>query len=349
VIKTGLWLILLAGLLAIFPVSAQDTLDPFAAINCLDLSDSDCAIVQSALRQTEKIHSFSHQFTFLFAVSNASFLVQGLDTAVSAHGGGTFALDLDQTTESDPFSGFGMTLDVTGVEGNNLKALHTIIADGNFYIQNGGTGIWQGASLPDLIINPPSLNISYLGLNFSTAQLMHLGMGILGSSGLNLMLGDDMDTAKLLQTPGFLTQSRQPDETLNGQTVRVFQYTGDIGVLVSNPDVQNLIRDLGARAAESDNEMAQQMALLLPVLLENSAGNVIFTRWIGKDDKLPYRFALDIDASIDLGITSGKGDPIPPIDVNIQFALDFTDINTTPLPSIPADAILVPAAELLTS
>jgi hypothetical protein len=335
------------------PAAAQDqTSDhPFAALNCVGLSDADCAIVQGALENTATIKSFNQSFIFSFSISNASQIVKGVDTSVSAQGSGTVAVDHAKMAD-EPYEAFSMSMDASGKStdsnGEQSGDASFVIVDGNLYLKNSRTGEWRGAALDDLAQHPEAITFSFMGMPVSQMMQMGAGMSMMGGDGTPTVFG--LDSMKLLETPGFLSQERLPDDTIDGQTMAVFAYTADIGALLSNPDVQEAfaaMSDTGADAG-SDNAMAQQMALMLPVLLQSTTGTVKLTRWIGADDGLPYRVTVDASAAVDLGIKSGTGTPVPPIEVNLDFAIDLSDINSAAAPTAPADAKIVPAEEFMT-
>jgi hypothetical protein len=352
--KLRLMALLCAGLLllGVLPAAAQDQA-ALSALNCLGLSDSDCAFVKQSAENTSKIQSFTHNFTFSASVSNASQIVEGIDSSISAQGSGSFAIDDSQTTEASPYSGVNLSIDLSGTltDSNGDQSVDTslVIADGNAYLKDSTTGAWRGTALADLAQHPEVLSFSLMGMDIPAAQVLQTGMGMttMGDGQTGTLTADGIDLMALLQVPGFLSQTRLPDETVGDQNTAVFAYTADIGVLLSNPDVQKSIANMSDSAGGSDNPMAQQMALMLPILLQNTSGTVTLTRWIGVDDGLPHRVVLDLNAPVDLGIKSGNGTPIPPIELKLNLALDLSAINSTTAPTAPDGATLVSAQEFL--
>jgi hypothetical protein len=341
--KHRLFLLLMIGLLAlaVVPAAAQDH-EAFAAFDCLGLSEADCAILQEAAENTTDIRSFTQSFDFSASISNASNLVQGIDTAVTATGSGAFFIDETAMSEEAPYAGFSMTMDVSGSattsDGEQSGDMNFVVADGNLYIQDADSGAWRGSALADLAENPSGMTVFAMPLD----QIMGMHMESMDGA----MLPDSFDLMALLQTPGFLNQERLADETVADQNMAVFAYTADLGVLLANEDFQAAISEMSAAAGDSEDPMAQQMAMMLPILLENASGTVTLTRWIGVDDELPHRVSLVVDTAIDLGIKSGNGTAVPPIEVKLDFAVDLSDINSTTAPTAPADATIVPANEL---
>src|SRR5690242_238329 len=134
--KLRLTALLLLGLmvLALLPTAAQDQAAE-SALNCLGLSDSDCAFLKQSAENTSKIQSFTHTFTFAASVTNASQIVEGLDTSVSAQGSGTVAIDSSQMTKESPYGGLSLSVDLSGTitdsDGDKSGDTSLVIADSN--------------------------------------------------------------------------------------------------------------------------------------------------------------------------------------------------------------------------
>jgi hypothetical protein len=235
-----------------------------------------------------------------------------------------------------------VAMDISGSattsDGEQSGDVNFVVADSNLYIQDADSGAWRGSALADLAENSDDITVFAMPLH----DVIGMGMGSMDSE----MLPENFDVMGLLQTPGFLNQERLADETVGGQNMAVFAYTADLGVLLANEDFQAAVSEMSAAASDSEDPMAQQMAMMLPILLENASGTVTLTRWIGVDDQLPYRVTLVVDTAVDLGIKSGNGTAVPPIEVKLDFAVDLSDINSTTAPTVPADATIVPADEL---
>lgn len=337
--------------LGALPAVAQDHKE----LNCLGLSDDDCAFVQQSVANISNLESFTYNFTFSGGISNASQIVQGIDTSITAQGSGAFAIDASQRTADAPYAGVSLALDVNGTvtndDGDTSGGANLIIADGNVYMQDADSGAWKGVSLADLQQHPDALSFSFMGMDIPAAQVMQAGTGLsmMASSQGGGLMADGVDLSALLQVPDFLNQTRLPDETIDGQTTAVFGYTADIGVLMANEDVQAAIAQMSDSAGNSEDPMAQQMAMMLPILLQNTTGTVTLTRWIGTDDGLPRRIAFNLDSAVDLGIKSGNGTPVPPIEIKLAFTVDLTGINSTDAPAPPEGATLVPAESFMST
>ncbi|MBZ0286853.1 MAG: hypothetical protein K8I30_04510, partial [Anaerolineae bacterium] len=260
--------------------AAQDQ----TTLDCLGLSESDCAIVQKAAANLSNIESLTYNFTFSAGISNASNIVQGIDGSITAQGSGTFAHNPAQADPASPYSSINLALDlsgtVTGSDGEQSGAAHLVIADGNIYLQDD-SGAWRGTVLSDLAQHPDAQSFSFMSL---PVMQLGAGMAMMSSGQGGSLTVEGMDVMALLQAPGFLNQARLGDETLDGQNTAVFSHTADIGALMTNPAVQGAIAGMGDSTTGSEDPMAQQMAMMLPILLENTTGTVTLTRWIGTDD-----------------------------------------------------------------
>jgi hypothetical protein len=346
--KLRLLVLLVMSLLAVgvFPALAQDT--PMA-LNCLDLSEDDCELVTASITNTHDIQSFTVDFTFSQVSGNTEVAIEGLNSAITAEGTAMVAVDHDAETEESPYAGLSMALELSGQESNaggeQSGQINVVIVDGNIYLQNTETGEWRGTSLADLSEEPDLMNITIMGMPVPALQAMQLGM----DAGMDTSSTNVTGLLALFQTPGFLSQTREADETLEGQDMAVFTYTGELGAVLSSEAVQAEISELAAQAGGSSNPMAQQLSAMLPVLLQNTTGQVKLSRWIGLDDQLPHRVTLDIHVEVDLfgGASSTNATPIPPITFDINIAADLSEINNTPTPTAPESATIVPADEFL--
>src|SRR5262245_34005178 len=113
--KFRLVILFVLGLLVMgaLPAAAQDQTKSgdFAKLNCLGLSEADCAIVQKAAENCHQIRSFTQSFNLSFGVSNTSQLVKGFDTSTSVQGNGPIVIDPTKMTKEEPYAGFSMALD----------------------------------------------------------------------------------------------------------------------------------------------------------------------------------------------------------------------------------------------
>jgi hypothetical protein len=360
--KSRLWICLLMGLLAlsILPAAAQDDADhdfDWAALNCLGLSEADCAIVTASTDNLETIESFSMEFSFSQSSGNTEGMVAlpGLGGSVDVQGTMSVAIDHSAMSEDDPSAGVSMALTVTSTktdgDGTTTNTSNVVIADGNIYIQNAETGEWIGTDVEELSKNGEmasmSGGMSFMGMPMGADQMMGMGMGAMNGEAMAEIMGD-FDLEALLALPGFLNQSRLADETVDGQTMNAYAYTADLGVLLQEPSVQNAVTEMMAGNMGGDSPMGAQMASMMPVLLQNTTGTATLTRWVGADDQLPHRVAVDVQVAIDLfGGASGDNTPVPPITISLTLDASLRDINSTPTPTAPEGATMQSAEEFL--
>ncbi len=325
-------------------------------LNCLDLSEADCAIVNAALENTANMQSFTQTFSFSQSLSGADMLMAGMgpaggsmDSATTAEGSGPIAIDLTQMAGDEPYKGVSMAFEVTGTSGTDSGTVSFVIVDGIFYIQDED-GAWKGVAISDLMQMD---GMTVFGMNMSPEQMA--GMASDPMSALTEVKAGDLDLASVLQIPGFLTQTRLADETVDGQNMAVFSFTADLATLFQTEAVKQALSETIAglmssgAASGQGGAMMQQMGAMFPVLLESTTGAVTLTRWIGVDDQFAHRLELDISAIIDLfgGATSANVTPIPPIEFKLNLTVDMTDINATAAPTAPEGAVIVPASEFI--
>lgn len=346
-------LVVLVALIAgIVPFAAAQDAPP--DLNCLGLSEADCAIVTAANDNFPNVQSFSDNFAFSASITGADAVMGGMgnmaiDTNVSAEGSGTFAIDHSLMTEEAPYAGVSMSMDVTGQSNGGSAPFSFVIVDGNFYIKDAETGAWKGSAISELASQD---DMTMFGMPMG--DMMSGDMTQMGDMEHNPML------AGLLQLPGLLTQERLADETIDGANTAVFAYTLDLATLFSSPDVQKAVSDLMTQAmaansqaganSQASSAMAQQMMGMFPIILQSTTGSVTFKRWVGVDDQFVHKFELDVNGQIDLfggaASTSSNVTPIPPIEVKLNLAVNLSNINATTAPVAPEGATIVPANEL---
>lgn len=344
--KYRLWILtaLLALCAALVPsAAAQDIAD----LNCLNLAEADCATVTTALNNIANMDSFMQSFSFTQSISGADAVVpgMGLDSSTVSQGSGPFVVNREQINGETPYMGVSLAFDVSsqasgGGQEDRAGDVSFVIVDGVFYLQDQATGEWKGAPVEALMEGHDNA-MSAMDTG-STMMTNPPALGEIEVFGINLV--------SLLQLPGFLTQSRLADEQIDGQTMAVFQLSGDLAVLLQNEDVQAALGTLLAESMGSgNNAMSGQLAMMMPVILESTTGTATLTRWIGADDGFAHRLALNVDAAIDLfgSSSASNATPIPPIQVNLNLTVDIADINATAAPTAPAGALMVTPEELM--
>jgi len=342
-------LVMLAGIVPF--AAAQDVPD----LNCLDLSEADCAIVNAAMENTAKMQSFTQTFSFSQSLSGSNALLGatgGMDSATTAEGGGPIVIDFTQMKGEEPYKGVSMAFEVTGASGEDSGTVSFVIVDGIFYIQ-GEDGAWKGVAISELM---QMEGMTVMGMDMSMMSPENMaGMAENPMAALGEMEMGDFNLQSVLEIPGFLKQERLADETVDGQNMAVFAYTADISALFQSEEVTTALSEAVAGMMSSGassgqgGAMMQQMGAMLPVILESTVGEVTLTRWIGVDDQFAHRLELDVSATIDLfgGATSDNVTPIPPIEFKLNLLVDLTDINATTAPTAPEGATIVPVEEFM--
>ncbi|MBL8162352.1 MAG: hypothetical protein JNJ61_10240 [Anaerolineae bacterium] len=337
--------VLLALSAALVPAAAAQDIADF---NCLNLSEADCTIVTTALNNIANMDSFTQSFSFNQSISGADAVVpgMGLDSSTQSQGSGPFVVNREQINGETPYMGVSMAFDVNsqasgGGQEDRAGDVSFVIVDGVFYLKDQETGGWKGAPIDAMMDN-----------HEGAVSMMGMGSTMMTNPAeLDEIRVFDINLVDLLQTPGFLSQSRLADESVDGQTMAVFAFSGDLAVLLQDEDVQAALGTVLAEAmsGSSGSGMSGQFAMMMPVILESTTGTVTVTRWIGADDGFAHRIAINLDAAIDLfgGSTATNATPIPPILVNVNLTVDIAGINDTAAPTAPADAVMVTPEELM--
>lgn len=362
-------LVLIAGIVPF--AAAQDTPDPKQELNCLGLSADDCTIVQTSMDNMSKVNSVSPTVQFTIAIAGASAVAPGMamDTSTDLQATGAVVIDHEAAASDKPYKGVTLSFDVTGTSNSGTKAspmnVSFALVDGVVYFKDD-SGAWKGIAIDDLMSHPEAMQAivgnmpgtSMMGMDLG-AQMMPGMMGQMDQMGTLDPTKSDMANpmlSSLLATPGFLSQTRLADETLMGQNMHVFAYTGDIATALQSADLQKALTDAftgGAAAGGSaaPGGMGGQMGMMIPALLQSTTGTVTLTRWIGADDQFVHQVSLVVDTQIDLfggmSSSSSKVTPIPPITVKVNMTVSLDKINDTAAPTAPEGATIISAADLI--
>lgn len=345
--KSRIWALLIVIILALGLVSVASAQDD---MTCMGLSSDDCAILQAADANSANIKSFTTNFQFNLTVGGLESVQPGMgEVNIRADGSGPIVMDESKMTADDPTAGLGMAMTINGsTSGTGEDAsgsISFVIADGNFYLQNPATGEWEGTALSGVMdeLGSSGLPLSPDMLSGEAASAATDPTAMLSQLGLA-----EEDVMKIVQTPGFLVQERLADESMMGQNMYPFAFTIDFVPLFSSADFQQLLTTLSQ--SSSDPSMAQvgMMGQMLPMLVKE--GSIKMTRWVGADDQFIHRFALDINANVDVSMLAGStGDssaaPTGPITLKMSLVVDLTDINNTAAPAAPEGAKIVPVDE----
>jgi hypothetical protein len=243
---------------------------------------------------------------------------------ITAKGSGAFSVDL---MAADPMNALAAKVDVTGAvvspDGEEPFDVSIVIVDGMMYgLDRLGDNTWESESLEDALA---ASGIPMDPSMFSDPSAMLEGMGM-----------GDMGMADMDMSP-FVTQQRLADEQIMGQTMYPFETSLDLMAMLLSEEVMGAITEAmsaGAGTGTSDSEMAQMAAMLpmLPMMLGNSSVVINITQWVGADDGYMHKFALNLDAVIDLNtliamMGESGGATVDPITLNAVFWVELSDIN----------------------
>jgi hypothetical protein len=334
-------LLVIAVMLALVPaVSAQGGED----LTCLQLSEADCAILQTAMANSEAIQSFMMDFGFDVALTGLGTLGMMMggdaamaDMAINVTGNGPLSYDMEAMP---PLS---TSLSITGNFDDGIApeagTIEMIMVDGIIYVREG-EGQWEGVTFEDAMnsMDPDTQAMlgGLMGGDLSALPAGALTPGELAGGDPTAMLeqlGIGAEALNIMNIPGFITQSRVADTVVDGQTMYVFETVIDSGPLFASPDFQTILNGvLGSVSGESAD--AAEIAMLAPMLLSGLSVNVTLSQWIGADDMFVHGMSFDMVAGLDLavlfGAAGGEGEmQLPPITLTIGFDLNLSDINGT--------------------
>ncbi len=144
----------------------------------------------------------------------------------------------------------------------------------------------------------------------------------------------------------YVTVTREPDTTYNGQTMYVFTTTFDLGGFLADESLAGvLLQSLQAVAALDPSgsmdvqdlgiTQAQMQLLLTTVTLMVKESRFTSTVWVGANDSYIYREMSDMFLSLDLSLF---GEDAPP---NVTASLQ-TDVQMAEFGTATMDAVTVP-------
>ncbi|MEZ4668254.1 MAG: hypothetical protein R3E39_10095 [Anaerolineae bacterium] len=321
-------------------------------VTCLGLNGDDCAIITAANENTAKIQSFTQAFTFDFSVSGAGAMTGGTDgVSLKANGSGPFVID---AAAADPSAMVSMAMDITGSadagSDNQSGSISVRIVDGIIYVSDPKTGEWKGAKLADLLSSVTDQMGAMTGGAGGASTSGTGGAAGLASNPAVMGLASAAMAFDPVKIPGFLTQTREADADMMGQKMVAFNYTADIGALLTSPEFQKLMSQATTAATQADPQAAQ-MAMMVPMLATMATGNFNYTRWVGADDGFIHRIVFAGDINLDLsammGASGSSGAQMPPINMKLNLTVDLSEINNTAAPVAPEGATIVPASEIM--
>jgi hypothetical protein len=348
-------LLLIVGLLfaAVPAVFAQG-----ADLTCTGLSDSDCALLTEATANSATIQSAFIDFSADMTLRNIAAVAMMMggstdeapgDIVVNMTAEGPYVLDMTIM----PPARVQMTVNASMDDGTTTEngSLNLVIADGIIYISEDGGATWEGMSYEDTLetMDPDSRAIveGLMGGDMSTLPEGALSPGDLATGSPFAVLEElglsEADIMALGAVPGFVTQARQPDEQLLGQTVAVFKTTIDLVPLFASEEFAKVLDGVMTVAAAEDPDAAQ-MGAMVPMLLSGIDVKIMQTQYIGTQDKLIRGMAMDLLLTFDLAALMGgaqEGQQLPPIELTLHFDASLDRVNETFEIIAPAGAVMV--------
>lgn len=276
---------------------------------CFGLSEADCEVLTSASGQALMI---AENFTMDYGLDvNITGIPDG-DVMFSHSGVGPVALD--------PMADFPLSLNLMTQNSFDIAGdadegpVPFAIYEGILYMQVEDQ--WVGMNLIEMM-EDPEFAAQFEGLTDPEAMAEEL-------SGQMPEIDDATaeQLAGLLSIEGFLTQVR------NGDT---FEFTADIGALLSAPEFNEAITEL---AAVDESGSAGMVGMMLPMVLENGViqVNQRVNEGLGAVDR--------VEVYVDATINGAMLDPDleEPIVIDINFWVELSALNDSPVTfEVPAE------------
>ncbi len=368
--------LLLCGL--VLPVAAQDGDTP--GVNCNGLDEADCELLTDASTalQEGEIRSFTMpdwaielnlkagDETIVFRTAGsgrvvlpAAALALLSDMPQSFTAGGQYNLEgviafyesLDAESLLEMLQELGLELAITEArlqtpDQTLSGSAEVVFKDGTLYVRlesPAGESVWFGETLDitDAMVQELQATFDEMAAALQSPEMEDL---LDQASSLSAAM---MPLAELANA--HVTTVREADAELSGQPVAVFTSTFDLSGFLTDPELPGAIVTLlndPALAALSEQEMgiaineAQVQFMLMAAGM--IAGDTTFssTVWVGLDDRLPRRLALDVTLDFDLSLL---GDPeIPGLTGGLSFAVDMNQINSTTMDDVSVPSTYEP-------
>lgn len=317
-------------------VSAQDSA-------CYNLSAEDCDVITSATANTYTVTSFNQNFSVDINVTGLEVLAMlspEIPQAITFNvaGDGPFVI---QPGSAVPVQ---LALDMLvnasmGADSITDQSVPVALVGDYVYIPGQGEVLGLPISAFDegevpLVGDVPSgENVTNLG------DLLGVDMTAMNPT------GSDIGYA--------VNYVRLDDEELMGQTVYPFQMNIDVDAILNSPEVLAAINSLsGMLGSGQDADPTTAMMLqLIPTLLAGVESDVQVTQYVGATDNFIHKLTFDFGFAIDLGVLTGAaagGDTsteIPPVNIDLTFDVELSDINQVSTVDAPADARLLTEEE----
>ncbi|MEQ8677701.1 MAG: hypothetical protein RLP44_04175 [Aggregatilineales bacterium] len=319
-------------------VSAQDN-------TCYNLSAADCETINSASANTYTITSFNQTFSVDLNITGlevAAMFAPEIPGSISFNVDGSGPFVILPGSEVPVELALDMVVNSSmGVDSlSNVSVPFALVGD---YLYIPGTGETLG--LPLSAFDDGDLPV--VGELPSGAGVTNFGSLL----GLDAMSVDSVNPSGTDLT-GFINYVRLPDQDLMGQTMYPFQFNVDVDAILNSPDFMAMINSvsgmLGASGAEADPTVGIVLQLI-PTLLAGVDSDVVITQYVGANDNFIHKLTFDFGFAIDLGVlagaTGGDSAQIPPVNIDLTFDVELSDINQVSSVNAPANARLLSEEE----
>lgn len=336
---TAIVLVFLLALSIAPLVSAQDS-------TCYNLSAADCETINSATANTYTMTSFNQTFSIDLNVTGLEVLAMlspeiPASISFSVDGSGPFVILPGAEVPVE------LALDMTvnaamGADSiSDLSVPFALVGDYMYIPGNGET-----LGLPIAALNEQG-DVPVVGSVPTGTDVTDFG----SLFGLTAMSTDSLNPSGT-DLSAYFDYVRLPDESMMGQTMYPFQFSVDVTAILNSPDFMSMVNSLsglmGASGAEAD-PTTSMMLQLLPTLLAGVDSSVQITQYVGASDNFIHKLTFDFGFAIDLGVLTGgasaDGSQVPPVNVDLTFDVELSDINQPLTVNTPANARLLSEEE----
>lgn len=276
-----------------FPALAQGDGNPL----CNGLEAADCEVLTNSAANLEGLTSFrAPSYAISFDAD-----IEGDQMAFSAAGNAAFMLPADPM---NPTEGLMVYLQIDNAMANDGTqsqegSATVLVKDGMAYVNYNDQ--WYGDSLDEADLE--GLDISQL------SSASEIGLG-------------DIDLTNVLLT------ARGDDAELMGQSMMTYVTNVDIvqliTVVLGSPAVGQALagQDMGMEGMTPED--LQMIGMMLAPLLQGTS--ITLEQWIGADDGLVHKVALNADITFDMSMFDPEAAPMA---LNLSFEAEIADYNGT--------------------
>lgn len=332
-----LFLVFVLALALVPSVSAQEA-------GCFDLPQEDCAIINSASVQSGDITSFVQDFSITLTASGLETLgmmLPGIPPEITFEvtGVGPFAFTPD--AEIPVALSLDMSIDTDFGEEPIVGEFPFAIVGGYVYIPGDGEVIGIPVDAEDATGALSGLGLEGLGIDPTTLDAEAVDPASLGE----LLGGDPTELAVALEgLAQYVNYVRLADEDLMGMTVYPFEWSLDLTALLQSEEFNQLVQMAGGLAGEDPT--TQQLLTLVGPLLQGLESELVITQSVGAEDNYIHEIDMYLPLTLDISpLLGGEPGSMAPIDVEFNFNVVVSEINSAPAAVAPEGARLLSEEE----